>query len=267
MTEWINSDGSFGDIANAPEVVRDLATKKGYKGVEDLAMAYSNAEKKFGVEPERLVTWPKDESDVDGYKAIYSRFGVPETPDGYKFEYKAPEGIEVDDNILGDFKAKAHQLKLNNAQVNALVQYQLDLAKQGSDNYSKQLKEQAELQAKQSEEAQAKAIEALKKEHGIKTEAEYVDFMNKAQKMAEDAGLFQVLDETGLKDDPRVIKALHEMSKKVSDQALPNKNNTQGATDNKARIAEITKDPAFTSPTHPQHQAIMKEYLALHGVS
>jgi hypothetical protein len=44
---------------------------------------YRNAEQKLGFPSDQLLRLPKDESDVDGFRAIMTKLGKPETPDGY----------------------------------------------------------------------------------------------------------------------------------------------------------------------------------------
>jgi hypothetical protein len=44
---------------------------------------YRNAEQKLGVPPDQLLRLPKDENDVDGFRGIMSKLGLPENADGY----------------------------------------------------------------------------------------------------------------------------------------------------------------------------------------
>lgn len=77
---------------------------KGFKDPASVAESAWNAEKLLGHEKAgRTVVWPKDETDADGWKAVRSRLGVPESADGYKI----PEALK-DDPLIGAFRELAH---------------------------------------------------------------------------------------------------------------------------------------------------------------
>ena len=69
--DWINDEGGFNtEAADMPEGMKTLITNKGLTDVEGLGEIYTNAEKKLGVDPKRLVTIPDKPDDVDGWNNL-----------------------------------------------------------------------------------------------------------------------------------------------------------------------------------------------------
>lgn len=60
-----------------------------FKGHEDVAKAYVELEKRFGIDPARRIDLPTDPNDAEGMRAVYSKIGLPEEIEGY--------GINLDD--------------------------------------------------------------------------------------------------------------------------------------------------------------------------
>lgn len=102
----------------APEDVGYIQNKK-WSNPADLLTSYKNLEKFHGVPAEQLLKLPKDTQDQAAWDAIYSRLGRPEKADGY--EFKAPDGVKVDDSRMGWVQGVAHKLGLNKSQFSALV--------------------------------------------------------------------------------------------------------------------------------------------------
>lgn len=246
---WINTDGSFGALDTAPEGIRDLVSKKGYKSVEDLGNAYVNAQKKLGVDPDRLLTIPKDGESWDG---VFNKLGRPETPDGYEWDVQAPEGITIDDGILGEFGTLAHELGLSKTQAKKLVEYQLNLAAKGN-----------EMMSQQAQAEQAQAWNALKEAKGIKSDTEMNALVEGAKKVAGDLGILDTADKKGWGNDPDFINAMMELKSRVDESALPRKRETKSV-DPQERISAIMNDPAFVNKMDDQHEALIKEFHQLH---
>ena len=171
--DWINEEGGFNaEATDMPENVKSLVDAKGYKGVTDLADAYTNAASKLGVSPERLMTLPDKPDDVEGWGNVYAKLGKPETADAYKPDVSVPEGLQLDDNLVKEFSAAAHEMNLTNAQLSKVMQFQLD----ASDKYVKMSAVDAakaeEVAAADAKNAREQAWEALKVQHSVKTDAD-----------------------------------------------------------------------------------------------
>lgn len=83
---------SWADSVKDPDVQSWLKNKN-YPDAEHALQAHRNLESLFGADKAgRTVLLPKDENDVEGWKALTAKLGVPEKPDDYKLPM--PEGVD-----------------------------------------------------------------------------------------------------------------------------------------------------------------------------
>jgi hypothetical protein len=141
-------DGLSADIKEHPA----LAT---FKTVDDLAKSHLSAQQMIG--KEKLPMPSKDATlDSDEYGMIFDRLGRPSDPQGYVLpDLKLPQGAEVPEQMVKDFKAKAHSIGLLPAQVEELYKY----------DYEKQMALAEQATAAQTEELQTTET-ALRKKYG-----------------------------------------------------------------------------------------------------
>ncbi|WP_226779012.1 hypothetical protein [Oceaniglobus trochenteri] len=117
-----------------------------------------SATKRLGRDPSSLIDAPGEGQDVaEWLKANGSRLGVPEKPEGYdiKLPDDLPEGMPIDDALLGRFKEQAHAMGLPPAVVQANVEF-----------YAKQMAEDFASSASKAAEAEAKMDAGLKEAWG-----------------------------------------------------------------------------------------------------
>lgn len=101
--------------------VKEWTAVKGWKSPEAAAQSAWHLEKLLGADKAgRGVVWPKDETDAEGWKQIYSKLGRPETPDGY--ELKVNDGD--DDSFLKAIVPKMHELGLPKKTAQELAKFQ-----------------------------------------------------------------------------------------------------------------------------------------------
>lgn len=75
--------------------------------------AYHEAQKFIGVPPDSLLRMPKDASDAEGWKAVWSRLGAPADATGYDFStVKKADGTAADTAFLDAMRATAAELNL-----------------------------------------------------------------------------------------------------------------------------------------------------------
>lgn len=133
--------------------------------------------------------------------------GAPE-----KYEFKAGEGVELDQEALKDFEPLARELNLNNEQAQKLV-----------DMYGTKLlpmvqKQQAEAWQKQTE-GWAEAVKADKEIGG----ANLTSSISTAQRALETFGtpvLKEYLNTTGLGNHPELIKVFVKVGKAMSEDGM-----------------------------------------------
>lgn len=123
--------------ADQVQQLGEVVTAKGWKAPADALLSYVNLEKVFGADKAgRTITLPKGDDDVDGKKAMLSRLGWPETPDGY--------GVQIPEGPEGEFARGLipilHAEGATTKQAQALVakvgdlQQQMDTARQEAFN-------------------------------------------------------------------------------------------------------------------------------------
>ena len=98
----------------------EMVKQKGWRGPADALLSYQNLEKLFGADKAgRTILAPKSDDDADGWNALYSRLGRPESPD--KYELPVPEG---DDGSFAQAVAPVlHELGLTSKQAKGLAEW------------------------------------------------------------------------------------------------------------------------------------------------
>jgi len=91
--------------------------------LDGLAKSYLHSQKLLGRDPKSLIAIPGAD-DVEGLNNVYAALGRPDSIDKYQLTApKLPEGLTVDEKLQSGFLTKAHELGLNNRQVDALYQW------------------------------------------------------------------------------------------------------------------------------------------------
>ena len=98
-----------------PEDIRNTQVIEQTKDVESLASQLVNSQKMLG----GRIPIPQSD-DKDGWNEVYTKLGRPEDANGY--EIKAPEGVQLADNLQDWFKQAAHESNLTKSQANALYE-------------------------------------------------------------------------------------------------------------------------------------------------
>ncbi len=169
--------------------------------------SYRNLEKLRGVSPDKLLKLP-DVADKDGWTKVYDKLGRPESPD--KYEYKAPEGQQIDANRLSWFSKTAHELGLNKEQHNTLVNAALSFEGEMSKSMLEQQQQTFTAQTEQ-----------LKKEWGNAYEE---------RKLLAEQGLARYLDDNSeeavknmqqVMGNAAVLKLFAKIGERMSEHTMP----------------------------------------------
>lgn len=221
--------------------------------VEDLGRSYLNLEKLLGREK---VPVPVDESDEEGWNRWYAATGRPEKPDEYEFERPdLPQDLPYDEESEKAFREWAHINGLNKKQAKNLY-----------DAYVKtQVDRHAEYHNLQKQ-SRAKIEGDLRREYGNQYEGK-VALAKSAIQSFTDPDYRQFLDESGLGNDPRMIRAWIRVGEKMNGESK-----LKGAPQQQAQpqdldraIAEFRdkyKDALFDK-NHVNHDIRVKEYNRL----
>jgi hypothetical protein len=217
------------------------AEKKSAK-VEDMGRSYLNLEKLISRDK---VPVPAGEDDQEGWDRWYAATGRPEKPDDYEIERPSNLPIEYDEDGEKAFRTWAHQNGLNKRQARNLY-----------DSYVKtQIERHGEYEKLKTENVRA-AQDALQREHGGKYSAK-LELAKAALGKYADQDYLRYLDETGLGNDPRTIRAWIKIGEEMQGETriqgrAPQAPNT-GDLD-RAIVDFGTKHrDALFNKEHPQH--------------
>lgn len=240
------------------EDLRDNPTLSNFKDINSLAAAHVNLKSHLGRDKIAKPVTSDDWNDV------YNFLGRPESPDGYevKLPDEIPEPIKAqfNDEALGNFRQKAHELGLNSEQASALVAWQ-------AENLSGQFNALQEQQGQSIEEGE----KALRKEWGRGYD-QNVKFAHKAFEEYGGEELAALMDQSGLGNNPAVLKAFANIAKStMADKDLV------GAVEGAGRVLTpeeaqmeaklIMSHPAYTDRRHPEHAGLVKQVQNLFEVA
>lgn len=239
----------------------DLKADPSLKDIADvgtLAKSYVHAQKAVG----NNVAIPGKTATPEELSAFYQKLGRPEAPDKYDFG-KDPDDLafKANDEVKSNYMKKAHEAGLSNRQASQLYQWYMGNMSSAAKSHEQQLKQTYD-----------EGVKSLKTEWGDAFD-QNVDLARAA--VAEFGGeeLQKLLDDTGLGNDARVIKAMANVGRGMTEDRL----HTQGRNasfkhtpaEASAMIAQKQTDPefmkAYQNNDHPGHAgavAAMQELFA-----
>ena len=234
-----------------PEDIRNTQVIEQTKDVESLASQLVNSQKMLG----GRIPIPQSD-DKDGWNEVYTKLGRPEDANGY--EFKAPEGVQLDDNLENWFKQAAHESNLTKSQANALYEKWNNMAVDVGQQH-----QQA------SEDALRNAKESLDKEWGNASEQN----LSIAKKAISEFGgneLREYLDSSGLGNNPELIKFAHRVGKELlEDHAIGDGRDNLTLTPSEAqmKIADVMNNPNHlyhpSNAMKPGHQQAVDDMQKL----
>jgi len=244
-----NTETNFKDLI--PENFREEKSLNNFNNMEDFVKSYLHAQKLVGADK---IPVPNKHATDEDWNEVFKRLGAPDTPDGYKYNFKDQE---VDENSVKAFNETAHRLGLLPKQAEGLIKFYNEL----NQNQSQSLEEQAT-------QAQMRTEAELKKEFG----PQYSKRLDQAKKLAVNSLGEDFLNDTILKDGSRlgdnltVIKAFSELADKLSEDPIIQGDGSQYMTakDIEKEITELTQEgSAYWNKTHPNHRKSVEEVLKL----
>lgn len=238
-----------------PDDIKNHATLTNFKSVVDLAKSHLEAQNMIG---RKGIIPPVDDSEEEKNR-YYNELGRPETADGYKLdEIKAPEGVEIDENVRGEFLKVAHKLGLQPHQVNGLIKWQV---------------EGEGVRSKSEDDARIEAIEKaetdLRKEWGTAYDAN-LSIANKLIGKFGDKEAVEALKD-GLGHNPSLIRMMANIAKGMSEDTLGSGSAIMVKTPAEAQkeISQIqsNKKHAYFDVSHIDHQEALKHMKDLYTMA
>jgi hypothetical protein len=243
-----------GWLDSLPDELKGSDSLKKFKDVPGLAKSYVELEKHLG----GTLKMPNDTSKPEEWEAFYNKLGRPEKPEGYGF--KAPEtlppGVEWNEDLAKEFSTVAHKYGLTKNQASAMVEMWQGIVTKQAEGYW----------------TQEKGLASLHKD--FKTDDEinaHVAHVQRGVKELADPDFIELLDTTGLGNDPVMMKFLAKVGKLFDEDTLPDNfqpgEGGMSVDQAKSEIARIRNDR-----THPYHKGdkeavayMSKLYESAHG--
>lgn len=240
--------------ASLPEDLREHPAVQKFKTPADLFKSYVELESLLG---KKKIPLPESEDDP-AWEQVWKSLGVPESEEGYQVDI--PEGVEVREEVLNEFKSVAKDLKLLPQQADKLARWWIE--------------KESEILAEQERVAEERVKEAeksLRKEWGQAFESKLL-LARKAVEAVGGEDLLERLEETGLGNAPVVIKAFARIGEMLSEDTLKGfRPGWYAMTPEEAReqirkIMNDTKGP-YWDEFHPEHEAVVKKVLELRKIA
>lgn len=221
-------------LDSLPEDLRGEPSLQDIKDLGSLAKGYVHAQKMTGADK---VVLPSANASDEEMGEFYNKLGRPEQADGYEVPTENMPQVDLDKDLLGGFFEEAHRVGLNKQQAAALVRWQA----QQTESYMSDAVQQQESGL---EEAQAK----MRKEFGAAYDQK-MEMATTALKQFGGEELVNLLNSTGLGNEPAVIKAFANVGKAIANDEIIGGGGRQGflmsPSEAKQAIADRKKDPNF----------------------
>lgn len=241
-----DSGGSWRNFL--PADLREDVTLKNFSDVGSLAKSYIHAQQQIG---KKGVIPPTDKSTDEEWSAFYKQLGQPELD---KFEVKYPEGVKVDEAGSKQFKEAVHKLGLLPKQAQGLLDWHLKT--QGEAAQAAAAKQKLEFE---------NHVADLKREWG-EGYRKNIMLADQGAKMV-DPDFRQYLDDSGLSNNPKVVRFLAKVGKMFGeDKLLGDGAGKFGRTPAELdfEIQKLEGSAEYLDPSHPSHRNILAQRDALY---
>lgn len=221
--------------------------------IEDLGKGYMSLEKLLGREK---IPMPTSDDDTEGWDRVYKAIGRPDKIDDYEFDRPTlPEDLPYDEDAEKNFRTWAHVNGLSKKQARALY-----------DGYVKTQVERHAAWHEQSKRQRGELEQALIREHGTKIEAVKQSAYAVMSEYADDE-FRQYLDQSGLGNDPRMVRFLHKIAKRTGGEVRLKGAPVQQANpqDLDRAISEFRSknSKVLHDKSHPDHKRTVAEFTRL----
>jgi len=198
--------------AQLPDDLKENEAFTGFEKIGDFANAYLKKGKTQTDLEGKLtnsVQLLKDDASDEDRATFFSKIGRPDKPEGYEFKKPdLPEGITYDENQEKEFRNTCHTLGLSKGQATGIYdnfhQYVIK-SFQALDGKRKQIRNEAEIK--------------LKADWGDKY-TENVEISRRAAKALGGEEFITFMDQSGLGDNPIMVKTFHDIGTKILEDAI-----------------------------------------------
>lgn len=247
MPDWVNADGTFGDMENAPEEVRTMVEAKEFTNVSDIVKMATGLESMKGTFSDPAAMHLPEEFSGEQLTTIHGKLGVPETGG----DYKLADGETVEDQELMDsFKEFAKS--------NSYTQDQFSETLAFYNSATGKAKEALEQFKTDSFDKGLASIKETWKD-------DYDKNATAADQIAIDLGIGDHIAGLGLSNDPKMVEMLFKIYQATEEGTLKLDGGTIEKTQ-KEQLEEITNDPAFANNMDPKHPELFAKFKKIMGM-
>lgn len=217
-----------------PEDVKSDPSMQAIQTVDNLAKSYVNAQKMIGADK---IMVPNKYAEDNEWKDVFTKLGLPEKVDDYELSFK--EGGDIDKEFFGNFKGAAHDAGILPKQAQKLFDW-----------YNKTNTEMVDKYTNDRKMNEQKSVDGLKAEWGSA-----YDSKMKAAKEAVlhygDENLKAFLDETGLGNNPNLIKTFSKMGASLTEDSFTD--GGQAKLGFSPQDAQLQINSIMSDKNHPYH--------------
>lgn len=221
--------------------------------IEELGRGYQSLEKLLGRDK---IPMPVGDDDQEGWDRVYKAVGRPDKAEDYEFERPTlPSDLPYDEDTEKNFRTWAHVNGLSKRQARALYDgFVKTQVERHAGWLDAQKKQRGELET------------ALAREHGGKIE-QVKQTAHAVMTQYADDQFRQYLDETGLGNDPRMVRFLAKVgAQQMGETRLAGpKPQAAASGDLDKAIGEFRgkHNKALYDKTHPDHDRLVAEFNKL----
>lgn len=218
--------------------------------IQSLAKSYIHGQKMIG--KDKIIIPDKFATDEDWTK-VFQKLGVPDSPD--KYEFKAPENM--DEDFVKGFKELAVKNGILPRQADKLFEF-----------YNAHVEKVISTNETENKRAFEESVNGLKKEWGQAYERKLQAASGLFNQVADEDSK-KVINESGLGNNPAVIKLFAKIAEQMGEDKFVNANNigSIGLTPAEAqqKINEIygNMDHPYYNKSHPSHKDALNEMTKL----
>ena len=248
MESTETESGSISWKESLPEDIKEDPSLGSIEPVENLAKSYVNAQRLIG--KDKIVVPGEFATEEEWKTNVFSKLGLPDSVD--KYEIQVAGGEALDQEFFGGFKKAAHEAGVLPTQAQKIFDW-----------YGKEAVRQGEAATQAAQTNVNEKVEELKKDWGGAYEAK-VKAAQAAVAHFTDTDFKEYLDESGLGNDPNLIKTFAKIGETLTEDQFkesgPVKLGTT-PTDAQAQINTVMGDPnhAYHNKNHPNHKNAVAE--------
>ena len=232
----------------------EVIQAKGWGSADDVLQSYTNLEKTIGSDKVALPAADQSILEWDGWSAL----GVPDDPADYSLA--APDGMgNYDQDLSQEMRSVFHEAKLTPEQAQFV-----------HDKYVERFANQSDMaQANQTQQLETWDKE-IRAEYGVAFD-ERISAARMAVREFGGDDLANLMDETGLGNNPTVIRAFAKAGMALGQAGQFKEGNTGsfGITpaDAQAEIASLRANPALTDTNHAEYKVMNEKLTRLYELA